>query len=432
MRSMERVNPALVSSKTLTAAPASMLLRTVARRTRTSEPSRAGESAVPAIVNDVLRSGGRPLAGSVRADMEACFGFDFSRIRIFSDTEAAESARAVNALAYTVGRNVVFAQGRYAPEATEGRKLLAHELVHTLQQSQADTVTAERISQPDDAHEQAAARVASQALGGPGAEQPSDRTIANMRHSDPTGVPLLDRQMDGMFEGHGADMAPAATDEEGIEVGDQLMILPRVSFNALPTASSGAQSNGLLSRQPVASDVCNTPMTMRKVISGKFEGGKTLDDYYPDLAGTGNWGANDTAGPFDTGTRAGSSVQLIGEYAAPCASPGPFTLGQTATIVRMRGDGKKLLENGKPLEGRTLDDIARSGRDASKAPFRQEFGFAISMADPISGAPYSMFRTYQMEVKQKTSLTGPGGAKSVDWGVTVESSAGKVTKNEVR
>ncbi len=45
------------------------------------------------------------------------------------------------------------------------------------------------------------------------------------------------------------------------------------------------------------------------------------------------------------------------------------------TIKRMRGDGKKLLENGKPLEGQTLDGIARSGRDQSKPPFRQEFAF---------------------------------------------------------
>ena len=95
----------------------------------------------------------------------------------------------------------------------------------------------------------------------------------------------------------------------------------------------------------------------------------------------------------------------------------------------MPGHAKKLLEGGKPLEGRTLDDVARSGRDASKAPFRQEFDFAVSMADPILGTPYSMFKTYEMNVSLTSSLTGPGGAKSVGWGFTVEGSGGK---NEVR
>ena len=173
---------------------------------------------------------------------------------------------------------------------------------------------------------------------------------------------------------------------------------------------------------------------MRAVTSGKFEGGKTLDDYFPDLVGTKTWGKNDTAGTFDNGFRAGSAVQLIGEYPAPCV-PGTskgFSLGQTATIVRARADGKQLMEGGKPLEGTTLDDIKRSGRDASKPPFRQEFSFAVSMADPISGIPYSSLKSYEMEVNLTSSLTGAGGSRSVNWGITIEATGGKVTKNELR
>ena len=66
--------------------------------------------------------------------MESQFGYDFSRVRIHADAAAAESALAVNALAYTVGRDIVFAAGRYAPATPAGRGLLAHELTHVVQQ----------------------------------------------------------------------------------------------------------------------------------------------------------------------------------------------------------------------------------------------------------------------------------------------------------
>ena len=91
-------------------------------------------SAVPPIVHEVLHSPGQPLDAATRAFMEPRFGHDFSRVQVHSDTKAAESAWAVNALAYTVGRNVVFGEGQYAPATTMGRKLLAHELTHVVQQ----------------------------------------------------------------------------------------------------------------------------------------------------------------------------------------------------------------------------------------------------------------------------------------------------------
>jgi len=93
-------------------------------------------SSVPPIVHEVLRAPGWPLAPSARAFMEPRFGHDFSQVRVHTDAKAAESARAVHALAYTVGRDVVFGTGRYSPGATAGRSLLAHELAHVVQQSQ--------------------------------------------------------------------------------------------------------------------------------------------------------------------------------------------------------------------------------------------------------------------------------------------------------
>jgi hypothetical protein len=97
--------------------------------------------AAPPLVHDVLSSGGRPLDRSVREYMEPRFGFDFSQVRVHTDEGASQSAQAVNALAYTVGGDVVFANGRYAPETSEGRRLLAHELTHVVQQIGGASVT---------------------------------------------------------------------------------------------------------------------------------------------------------------------------------------------------------------------------------------------------------------------------------------------------
>jgi hypothetical protein len=94
----------------------------------------AAPSAVPSIVHEVLRSPGQPLDPAIRAFMEPRFGHDFSRVRVHADGRAAESARAVDSLAYTVGRDVVFGVGQYLPGTSAGQKLLAHELSHVVQQ----------------------------------------------------------------------------------------------------------------------------------------------------------------------------------------------------------------------------------------------------------------------------------------------------------
>lgn len=92
---------------------------------------------VPPIVHDVLKSPGQPLDAGTRALMEPRFGHDFSKVRVHADTKAAESAGTVSALAYTVGRDVVFGTGQYAPATPQGRKLLVHELAHVVQQGNA-------------------------------------------------------------------------------------------------------------------------------------------------------------------------------------------------------------------------------------------------------------------------------------------------------
>jgi hypothetical protein len=91
-------------------------------------------AAAPPIVHDVLNSPGRPLDPATHDFMASRFGTDFSHVRIHTDARAAESAKSVGALAYTVGADIVFGAGTYAPGAESGRRLLAHELAHTVQQ----------------------------------------------------------------------------------------------------------------------------------------------------------------------------------------------------------------------------------------------------------------------------------------------------------
>jgi hypothetical protein len=93
-------------------------------------------SSAPPIVLETLQSPGRPLDHATRAFFEPRFGQDFSAVRVHTDDQASESARAVNAMAYTVGHNIAFRTGRYAPEAAVGKRLLAHELTHVVQQRQ--------------------------------------------------------------------------------------------------------------------------------------------------------------------------------------------------------------------------------------------------------------------------------------------------------
>jgi hypothetical protein len=120
---------------------------------------------MPPVVNAVLRSPGQPLDAETRAFMEPRFRRDFSGVRVHTDAQAAESALAVDALAYMVGRDVVFSAGRYAPGTTEGRRLLAHELAHVVQQS-ATEQSPEQIDRPDSEAEHRAHSAAEQVISG--------------------------------------------------------------------------------------------------------------------------------------------------------------------------------------------------------------------------------------------------------------------------
>lgn len=105
--------------------------------------------AAPPIVHEVVRSPGDPLDARTRSRFESRLGHHFSNVRVHADARAAESALAVQALAYTVGNHIAFGDGLYAPDTAAGDELLAHELAHTVEQTSApgtnDVVRRRRI-----------------------------------------------------------------------------------------------------------------------------------------------------------------------------------------------------------------------------------------------------------------------------------------------
>lgn len=175
----------------------------------------------PSIVHDVLNSSGQPLDEGTRAFMEPRFGHDFSQVRIHTDERAVESAEAVNALAYTVGRNVVFGEGQYAPGTYEGQMVLAHELTHVVQQDGSAGEHPTRIDLPGSHQEQEASRIA-RSIALPSmrskAEIAQGQVPAQLQRlsagdDDPIHKPIIDQYR----REHG--LPPGGVDAEGNPVG---------------------------------------------------------------------------------------------------------------------------------------------------------------------------------------------------------------------
>jgi Domain of unknown function (DUF4157) len=144
----------------------------VVQRQSAGEENRREAPAVPAIVGETLRSGGRPLDHGLRAHFEPRLGRDFEDVRVHTGPQADASARAIGAEAYTVGRDIAFREGAFAPETRAGKRLIAHELTHVVQQNGTEgrgaggAPSASRIGAPQDASEAEAERVADAVVSG--------------------------------------------------------------------------------------------------------------------------------------------------------------------------------------------------------------------------------------------------------------------------
>jgi len=129
-----------------------------------------GEELTP--VKDIVGSGGgSPLEEPVRTEMEALLGHDFGDVRVHTDARASESAQAINAQAYTSGTDVVFQTGRYSPGTDAGKRVLAHELTHVVQQKAGPVAGTPApggisLSDPGDVFEREAESVADRVMSG--------------------------------------------------------------------------------------------------------------------------------------------------------------------------------------------------------------------------------------------------------------------------
>lgn len=170
-----------VAEQVLAAPTHSSVTKTPPRIQRYTGQAVGEAGTAPASVNRVLNSSGRPLDSALQQDMSQRFGYDFSSVRVHAGAAAEQSARDVKAHAYTVGSNIVFGAGRYAPASNEGRRLLAHELTHVVQQGGGggNSVMPYKIEPSNSAHEQQADATAEAVLAGhrPGAITPATSSL---------------------------------------------------------------------------------------------------------------------------------------------------------------------------------------------------------------------------------------------------------------
>jgi hypothetical protein len=143
-------------------------------------------SLVPPVITEVLSATGQPLSPMVRTLLEPRFGHDFSTVRVHVGAQAAASAHAVAARAFTVGQHVVFGRGQYQPATRSGLELIAHELAHTIQQRAAPAAgTPTRISAVHDSAEIEADHAAQAVMRGDTINLPNRTASMLMRQPDP-------------------------------------------------------------------------------------------------------------------------------------------------------------------------------------------------------------------------------------------------------
>jgi Domain of unknown function (DUF4157)/L,D-transpeptidase catalytic domain len=186
-------------------------------------------------VYQTIASPGHPLDAAVQRKTRAWFGADFSGVRIHTDAAAARSARDVDAHAYTVGEHIVFGTGRYQPDSDGGRRTLAHELTHVLQQRAAGAAGGRplTISQPHDADERQAERAADAVLSGhrvsaPAGFSPRPARLARAELDEPEAEAATDASAAATYDGTealdgdspaGGPILPVPTSPEQLDSG---------------------------------------------------------------------------------------------------------------------------------------------------------------------------------------------------------------------
>ncbi len=246
--------------------PPSAVQRTVQRDIQPGEPSPTPD--IGSSIQTRLGNGSR-LEGQALNQFSSHFGHDFSRVRIHDDAEADRLSKAVNARAFTTGQDIFFSQGTYNPHSSDGQKLLAHELTHTIQQSRGAVSGSSignglAISDPNDAFEQEASSVADSVTRGeqvavagssgstvqrmvlqretPNTTPAPASTSAPPNPPAPTTTPIPHTLNAGMFDVSGAQPSLNGVVSAHPSAGSQVTIeSPDVVFNATATLHSDVQ-----------------------------------------------------------------------------------------------------------------------------------------------------------------------------------------------
>jgi len=195
---------------------------------------------VPPIVHDVLRTAGQPLEPETRAFFEIRLGHDFSQVRVHNDVQAAQSARATDAVAFTVGQDIAFGEGKYKPSTHEGKEILAHELTHVVQQGTSKSSADLETTHPSDHREQYANRMAKSIVDSD--PSPGSNASPRIRH-DPYAKPTMFRQESAESI---AQTTATGTASEALTVADAGTDEPDFSdlaqWNLAPHALEGAKA----------------------------------------------------------------------------------------------------------------------------------------------------------------------------------------------
>jgi hypothetical protein len=180
----------------------------------------------PPVVHDVLRSPGQTLDPEARRFMEARFGFDFSMVRVHADGLATQSALAVDARAYAVGKHIVFQTDKFNPGSHDGKVLIAHELAHVVQQEANSVTTSSSSSRLDDSGSSRGSAEQAQLNATPSLNGPTQRPVLQRQRADESQPPTTATAAPG---------SPAATQSQPATTA-----ATAVPVNS-PTAQPGSQ-----------------------------------------------------------------------------------------------------------------------------------------------------------------------------------------------
>jgi uncharacterized protein DUF4157 len=287
------------------------------------------------LVRDTVASPGQPLDTSARSLAESHLGYDFSHVRVHTDNEAAQSARAVRSLAYTSRDHVVFGPGQYAPGTPAGQRLLTHELTHVAQQASGpvSATNAEEglaISHPDDAYEQAA-RIAA---GSTGVDRASQK-------APPKQLPKLSRSSDSQIIQRADTDLSAGT--SGAVAGASI------------AGGIGGLASGVAGLVGLAAAFRSAVATERQADAAEFvaAGGFSFDSFaFPEI--TTNRARSTDAGPAAAGAGSVEQVNESQEISIPMLNVKAGDDNSAEIVLRLQSDGHNFLPGGVIEQGDTV------------------------------------------------------------------------------